>query len=76
MLADLSDLSLAHISNLEFSRRAPSLQHAEALAKALALRPAERRRWLVLAGLAHVPPGLREAVTEAVGLDQDPNNGS
>jgi len=69
-LAEASGLTLPHISNLEHSRRAPSPVHAEALAKALALRPAERRRWLALAGLAHVPPGLREALT--AGLDLGP----
>jgi len=65
-LADSSGLSLTHISNLELGRRAPSPEHAEALAVALALRPAERRHWLMLAGLAHVPPGLREAVVAAL----------
>ena len=65
-LADSSGLSLTHISNLELGRRAPSPEHAEALAVALALHPAERRHWLMQAGLAHVPPGLREAVVAAL----------
>ena len=59
-------VSIAQLSHLELGRRAPSPEHDEALAVALALRPAERRRWLVLAGLAHVPPGLREAVMAAL----------
>lgn len=59
-------ISIAQLSHLELGRRAPSPEHAAALAAALALRPAERRHWLMLAGLAHVPCGLREAVVAAL----------
>lgn len=66
-VAQRSGISLPHLSNLEHGRRAPTHEHVLALAKALRIPAAERQRWLVLAGLAHIPPGLREAVTEALG---------
>jgi hypothetical protein len=59
-------MSFGQLSHLELGRRAPSPAHVETLAAALSLGPPEHRHWLVLAGLAHVPPGLREAVAAAV----------
>jgi len=67
-LADGSGVTLSHLSNFEHGRRIPGLQHVQSLADCLHLSATERRRWLVLAGLAHIPSGLREAVEAAVGL--------